>query len=238
MAILKRLLPNLLGILLPLTSLPLYTEHVDPLNHYDQKLLAQENYCWKRFEAIGIYRNSIQVPYLKEAQNYQTIFDSPKIDLPQETLTLIYRVMNDFGINPRSISIVGSNNPFAITARDFAIFINKEYFFRYSTKAQLFLVAHEMQHIIYKDNSFCHFLTNAVKNGKLNEIRHDGALYTYLRFTELRADVKAAIFSKEYAQGYVAFIEELLALEGDTDGITHPKNSERLNLGREILAAF
>ncbi|MBI2774954.1 hypothetical protein HYX58_03025 [Candidatus Dependentiae bacterium] len=231
---LKHISPILLGIFLSISS-PSFSANYDAINHYNEKLLAEENQCWQQFEKIGIYQDSLLAPYFKEAQRYQTNFDFPKVDLPQETLTLFYRAMSDFGINPRSISIVGSETDSPLGTRSFSLFVNKEVFLRFSAPAQLFLIAHEIQHIIYKDNSFCHFLENTVKNGKINA---DAPVCAYLRFTELRADIKAATFSREYAQGYVAFIQEMIASRGDTNGITHPKNSDRLNLAREILAAI
>jgi hypothetical protein len=216
------------ALLIPL----LFSQHDRTVeNSFNEFLMQKEKQAWHELSTIGIYRESIEPLFLREIKNYTTKLPSKIERLSQETINCIHQVMNDFGIDPSSISIVESDEVAIASALDSTLTISPSSFLVLPSNAQAFVIAHELQHIIYKDSSFCHFIKQTIKKYNLPL----DAYFKYVRFIELRADIKAAIRSKEYALGYKAFVEELTHSQM---AIAHLSQSERISQANEILAQF
>jgi hypothetical protein len=157
--------------------------------------------------------------------------------LSDEIKNIIITILNDFGVDPDTIRILPFNHKSPAAALATVIFINEELFKKLSPCAQKFVIAHELHHILYKDWLAQEALAAILKTDAYPQEKNN-PVNELFRFHEYRADIYAALKNREYAQGYIEFITEMIKIMGENAGITHPKCSQRLALAHQILAAY
>lgn len=178
------------------------------------------------------------VPYEKCARIYKTIANTRKgakkavtIDnrIPTEIVTLVYEVAADFGISDKELSInYDDNNKLGEAwVRGMTIYINPERISAYSEKAQRYIIAHEMSHIVHDDCTW----RDAMRTAKFPQ----DAIDQIIKVQEINADLYAYTKNKVYAQGGIECYEQDLKWYGNTDHKTHPCNQDRLIMAQNIL---
>jgi predicted metal-dependent hydrolase len=166
-----------------------------------------------------------------------------KSDIPDSTMPIskktklfIKQVAKEFGLDIRRIKILGYDefSPAAATQR--ILYVNETRLLNLSESAQRFVLGHEMQHILHSD-TFERYILATLCNAQIEQTEQNKAhpILQCLRFHERRADIKTALHNEGMADAYVAFAKEQLQF-GDTPGITHPKNSDRLQLAERIAS--
>ncbi len=152
-----------------------------------------------------------------------------------DTCTLIRSVLKDFDIDPSKISITSWDDHSCAGVNNNIIFVNEKRFNELSYRAKKFVIGHELQHMKHQDFFMSDVLQEVLKRHTVDCAAQNEPLNVYCRFKEERADIQTALKNKEYAQGYVEFVQQKL-LAGDNPGITHPKHSKRLQIARDIVA--
>ncbi|MGE0009266.1 MAG: hypothetical protein AB7F19_01885 [Candidatus Babeliales bacterium] len=179
---------------------------------------------------IDEYGNELKTDILRD--NRRIAKKSPKISA--SILEIVYEILNDFGIDPRSISIIsydGQGSPAG--ADDYTLHIDENAFASYSPEAQRFIIAHEISHMKNRDHTFASALASLLE---CESNSRPAAFHAFERATELRADIHAMLKHPDYAQGGISFFQALLDRNGDGRGITHPRPSERLKVAHDIQA--
>jgi hypothetical protein len=198
---------------------------------YKAVLKQHEAQVWQALENVGIDRAQFDKAFKKHKNrpfptDIKRTASGPVCDI-------VKTVTADFGINPATISIVQTNDQSAAAATHGVVHINEKKFNALSSNAQEFVVAHELQHMINRDGAAKDIIGTMLKEKNIQERTCD-ARNQFYRFAEERADIDAALAKPKYAQGYVEFIQALIEQEGENPGITHPKNSARLALAKDI----
>ncbi len=193
--------------------------HITKENCLEQKMLFEEEY------------KQIKGPTPEELQSRDVI--------SSKTNQLIETVFNNFHIDTNAITIIPYKDPGNSTAaaNDLCLFIDEDSLEQYSEKAQKFILGHESQHIIFKDDSLRFILDILIPIEKRTEKEID-LLNKLYRFQEKRADICTILKGRDYADGSLEFIDALVLKYGDTPGITHPKISDRLQLATNVLKRF
>jgi predicted metal-dependent hydrolase len=208
---------------------------IQPIDIYAQELKKQEIELWQKLENVGIKQEACAQLEKKYANTLDKMIRKNRKTISAETKNLITTVLTDFDIDPTTISLVTYTDDSPAAAVEKIIFVDEINLKKFSKAAQKFIIAHELQHIIYKDifkRTAFEDLIPKHKKSALKSRQHP--VNQFYRFQEKRADIYTACKNKEYAQGYIDFIKQRLE-NGDTPGITHPKSSERLALGQEIF---
>ncbi len=151
-----------------------------------------------------------------------------------DNCTLIRSVLKDFDVDPKTIIITACNDNTSARTDHNIIFVNEKIFNELSPKAKKFVIGHELQHMKNQDFLMREVLNERIKDRPIDGKSVDEAINVYARFKEERADIQAALKNKEYAQGYVEYAQQKL-LVGDNPGITHPKNSKRIQMAEDIF---
>jgi hypothetical protein len=160
--------------------------------------------------------------------------DGTKEPISKVVQERINTILHDFNISKQQLPVIGWKENFAAAATDNALFINERELCKLPIDAQKFVVGHEIQHFIHKDNSTNYVVERFTKSSTAPlAINHP--VNKLSRFHELRADIKAALHGPEYAQGYVTFTE-ILAKKRENSGITHPKNSLRFANSKSLFS--
>jgi hypothetical protein len=150
----------------------------------------------------------------------------------QATQNRIRTILNDFGLAAQQIPIVAWKDNSCAASTDTMLFINEREFCKLSAKSQKFIIGHEIQHYIHKDCSTNYIINRYYKAAQKN-LPYQHPVNKLHRFQEIRADIKSALKSSDYAEGYVEFMEKL-SKKRENNGISHPKNSLRLSTGKQI----
>ncbi len=207
-----------------------HANYIDYLKDYEDK-------AWRALNDVGIKvqecekHKSIYIDDLKEEVRAQA-----KDQVSPKTETIVRTVLDDFGVNQNRISVIPINHHCCAGATEFGVYVNELRFNTLTPDEQYFVIGHEIQHVIHEDGSTKYAMKQCDNQKTKEELQH--ALNMYSRFTEERADIKAALKNERYARGYVAYMERVIA--GDTSdekkgGITHPKYSKRLLMAKDIL---
>lgn len=154
--------------------------------------------------------------------------------LSTKTRKIVTAIIKDFGLRPQDIPLVSWNVDSYAAATDSALLINEELFAPLPLYVQKFLIGHELQHLIYKDTSTRYILDECYKFSDLLPKNHP--IPKLIRFQEIRADIQSALKGDEYLQGYRLFVE-MIAQQGENEGLTHPKHSVRLAMANKLIAA-
>lgn len=213
------------------------------IKNHQNTLQTQEKALWDEFSQKGITHKQLKKLkkknknlYTKSMEAYEKEMCSPT-PLSPATISLINTVLSDFGFKKNKVKILSYTFQSPAASHDGkALLINEEIFTQFSLVAQKFLVAHELIHIMNQD-SITEFCINQYANQNPS-IDFKDLLERYSRYCEIRADFYAASKSAEYAQGYLAFMREVLVDE-ETEFYaqplpTHPDDHERLHLAQNI----
>jgi hypothetical protein len=90
----------------------------------------------------------------------------------------------------------------------------------------------------FKDGSTICALQEKInqQNIKLDSSALDNPFNQFSRFIETRADMNAAFLGPKYAHAFVSYVDEAIKRNGENAGLSHPKNSERLALAKDIYS--
>jgi hypothetical protein len=152
--------------------------------------------------------------------------------LSYKTRKIVTKIIQDFGLRSHEISLLSWNVDSYAAATDSALLINEKLFAPLPLCVKKFLIGHELQHLIYKDTSTRYILDESYQSSDTLPKNHP--IMKLFRFQEIRADIQSAVKSAEYKEGYRMFIE-ILAQEGENEGITHPKHSVRLSMANKLI---
>ena len=212
------------------------------LHYFKNQVDQLTTSTWKELTAnTGITRTRCLRFQNQNSRDYKTSISSSnkrKIrkhgTVSLKTKALIHEILSDFKINNSSIAIipyVGHGSPAA--ADDYTIFIDERDLASFPQPAQRFVIAHEIAHMKNKDHSLESALENLVNN---KDKMHRRMKQKIARSSESRADVDAMLKGPAYAEGGISFFETLLERYGDKKSSTHPCNSERLKIARDMYA--
>lgn len=158
--------------------------------------------------------------------------ETKPIAISKKTHDTIDAILGDFGLSTKELPLAAWKDKSAAGTTDSKLLVNERTFNRLSDEAKKFVIAHEVQHFLLKDTSTRYVIERFYKPGK--ELPQDHPINKLYRFQEVRADIQAALKGPAYKQGYISFVEHI-AKKGENEGITHPKNSVRLSMGKKIL---
>lgn len=220
----------------PLSS-QITIQHAAKPTDYLSYLEKNESAVWQALETCGIDKCTCQARCDRQVSKYRTKKSKKSRAISQENYTLINQVLKDFNIDQNSLNIEPWNDNSAAGINDTTLFINQKKFNQLSYHAKKFVIGHELQHYIHHDPTMKGIFLDI-----MNKERHDlssdsDPLNQYARLKEERADIKTALKGKEYAQGYVEFMQKI-SQTGENKGITHPKNSKRLAISKSILNGY
>lgn len=212
------------------------------LHYFKNQVDQLTTSTWKELKAnTGITRTRCLRFQNRNARDYKASINSSnkrKIrkhgTISLKTKALIHEILSDFKIDSSSIAIipyVGHGSPAA--ADDYTIFIDERDLASFPQPAQRFVIAHEIAHMKNKDHSLESALENLVNT---KDKIHRRMKQKIARSSESRADVDAMLKGVAYARGGISFFETLLERYGDKKSTTHPCNSERLKIARDMYA--
>lgn len=198
-------------------------------------LKKREDEVWQELEKLGITKQK-----LKDARS-QYYQDYVKADMPpskkkvdEEVKRLILDVFQEFDADHKKIQIISHPILAPIATTDKIILVNEEILKKLSEKAQRFVIAHEIQHIINQDSSTDYLVDKLLpQEQQVEGFAHPA--HQFSCFREERADIQTALKSPQWAEYYLTFTQEIMDMWGDTDDQSHPKNSERLELAQNIV---
>jgi Zn-dependent protease with chaperone function len=112
-------------------------------------------------------------------------------------------------------------------------YVNEKLLNSYPEDARRFVIGHEFSHMFHHDGAR---LTTLEQQLDMNNPEHQNLFNKMSRFQEARADIFASTQDMKFAEGGLAFLTELYNRHGDQSGISHPKNSERIEAHKTIVA--
>lgn len=212
---------------------------MSPNSHWTLWLQEQEKQIWDElttttklsFEQCKTLKKEWYADYLVGEEKIHTQESKPT-PISRETHDTINAIMGDFGISTKELPLLAWKENSAAGTTDTKLLVNERVFNKLSRAAQKFVIAHEIQHFLHKDTSTRYVIERFYKPGK--NLTQTHPLNKFYRFQEVRADVQAALKGTEYQQGYIDFIETI-AKKGENQGITHPKHSLRLSMGKKLI---
>ena len=206
-------------------------------DYFGKELEQELNTVWKSFEKIGLTKQRYEQAKQENRSRYlRSDFPGGSRNISQKTTQFVRGIIQELGLDPATITIVGFNDISPAAATERVIYINEPEFITYSETAKRFVIGHELQHILHKDNH-SRYTLELVTHNEVEKMGNnkDHPLCQYNRFKEKRADVVMATQNKEWAQGYLTFAKEWHKRAGDNPGITHPFNKDRVVLAQNIV---
>jgi hypothetical protein len=221
--------PQLTKNLIPTESSQV--DYVASIKHEEQDL-------WQKMTAHNITPDKVdslikRSGISEQSSGYESLKTTDLIS--SQTQDCIKAVCQDFGVDYSQLKITSiktQTSPAA--ADDKGLYINDKLLRSFSDKVQKFIIGHELQHYIYKDDSHC-VAVETMLTGK----EHTGPnslANQFSRFVEKRADIMASTKHADYAEGQKEFTAYLLKIFGDVMAPTHPGNKERLAIAENILS--
>ena len=238
----KEISPNTLSLVNDLYTNIVPNQTNATKDFYQTWLQEEEQKIWQEVAAltdVSYDQCKTLVTEFQKAHDEETAQLTQQIKIDKEVSPavkkLIEDIAKDFGIN--SIAIVSCNYPVPAATHGPVVFVNEEIFTNIPLAAQQFVIAHEMVHIVHQDDEMRFVLKN--KNYFMNDNNGlDDAINKLYRFHELRADILAALTSKKYADGYVAYVKNALERR-DNEEITelfYPTYALRQTTSEKIQA--
>jgi hypothetical protein len=210
---------------------------------YTTWLEQEESSVWKElttkinlsYESCNRLKNQWYEDY-KKGESALIKKEGKDQTISKATHDCINTILQDFGLSTQKIPLVSWVDNSAAAATDTMLFINEREFRKLSYEAQKFIIGHEIQHFLYKDCSTNYVLKRFFK-GAQQSLPKEHPINKLSRFQELRADIKSALKGTDYTKGYIEFME-ILSKKRENNGITHPKNSLRLSMGKTLMGNF
>ncbi|MBI2774955.1 hypothetical protein HYX58_03030 [Candidatus Dependentiae bacterium] len=214
----------------------------NPIEYAYNYLSKEEQNTWAYLNAFDINKALLEAKATELEPDHirrQNEKAHSTTELSEKTQKLAAEVLASCGIDPASIKIVATERDCAACASETTLLINEKLLNSYSRNAQLFILAHETQHIIYKDYLHISALEAilADKNLSYQINSFNDPLNYYSRFCEFRADANAALKGGPFAQGYLEFTQASLN-EGEQAEPNHPSDNDRFALAQEIHSAM
>lgn len=212
----------------------------ESLTAFEDQLIEMMGNVWQQLEHIDItqarclaflnaydylLKKQIKAKYSARSQGLQ--------ELSLSTITLVQEVITDLHMNMQEIALIaydGQGSPAA--SDDYTLYIDEKELAKYPILAQRFVIAHELMHVLNRDNSFENALENLMDEHKTDAQRK--AFYTFAYTNELCADIGAMLNGHLYTQGAMQFFMTLQELYGDEETYTHPRPSLRLKFAERI----
>ncbi len=197
----------------------------------------QEINAWKAMETLGITKEECYKKVSEWEKEYQQSHPRVSVDknLSKSIVQLIKELLVTYGVNPAKVTLERYDNGLsAAGATNDTICVNQQKFNSLPADAQRFVIAHEIQHIIYKDAIVKEVLKDHLKIKSTHTNVIDSPLNQLSRFFEIRADVMASLKNPAIADGYVKRAHLWLTENGYNPGTSHPKHEERLALAQQI----
>lgn len=220
------------------------TTQVEFKAYWVEQLAQMEKEVWQELNKIGLYKEDLLELKKRDYQIYLDMHPRySKKPLDANTGALVDKILIQFNLDRSQVPCFEWDSYLAATT-DYGIYINPEQLKFYKKEAQEFIIAHELQHFINQDHSMRFFIKSSIPEQQTTpadqpldlDINHP--YFQYVRFTEKRADIMAAIASPQLAQAYTKFSENLFKMQGGNGqqdpGDTHPKTTERLAFAHNI----
>jgi predicted metal-dependent hydrolase len=210
-------------------------------NEVMEALKQKEIVVWNALQKIGITKEKCDQLREQSYDDYLTQiqkFCSSPIKLSQATIDFVRPIMQEFGLNEADITIAHWDVDSPAGSCDNLLLVNEKAFNQCSEKARRFIIAHELQHIINQDHSTRSTIRDLLPKSEpeTSKLPSEHPFLQLYRFHEERADMQAAMKSKEWAENFLAFAQEYHKCFGDAIvAPTHPKYSERLNMAQALI---
>ena len=215
---------------------PIVTQ-VTTVTQLKQFIAVQEQIAWNAMESLGISKDRCYQLVQEWEKEYNQTRSQATVDknLSKEIRKQVQDTLKTYGVDSSKINIERYDKGLsAAGATNDTIVINQQKFSSLPQNAQQFVLAHEVQHIIYKDAIAKEVIKDLLKIKSTHSKDIDSPLNQLSRFFEIRADVMASIKNPVIAQGYVKRAHLWLAENGYNPGTSHPKHEERLALAQQI----
>lgn len=213
-----------------------------PSNDFITALQSEEKLIFDELEKLGLSKNELDALQIDHRQEYidcrkKLENNEAKNAISNKTLSMINRVASDFNVNPADLKIIHiKDQGYPACATDYQLLIDEDNLLEFSENAQEFIIAHELQHLLLKDDSTRVFISSSIPRNPQLLNDPNFIINKINRFQEKRADTLATLKHPRYAQGSISFHQELFKQRGtEGAGITHPKISDRLNLAKSVL---
>lgn len=210
---------------------------VTTITQLKQFVAQQEKIAWNAMESLGITKDRCYQLIQEWEKEYNQTRSQATIDknLSKEIRKQVQDTLKAYGVDPSKINIERYDKGLsAAGATNDTIIINQEKFNSLPQNAQQFVLAHEVQHIIYKDAIAKEVIKDLLKIKSTHSKDIDSPLNQLSRFFEIRADVMASLKNLVTAQGYAQRAHLWLTENGYNPGTSHPKHEERLALAQQI----
>lgn len=213
------------------------------LSDVELALKQEHSPLWEKLEKYGITPDRIekliqehQEFYQKEIKKYEKQMCC-KEPLSAPLLKVVDEVLADFGFKSNEINILSYTFESPAASHEHGLFINEAILGEFSLKAQRFLIAHELIHILHNDSIRAFVIELYARKNPAQSL--SDLLIEYSQYCEKRADICASLKSPQYAQGYLDFMNAVLADEqADTyqdAAPSHPQDRERLEIAQNIV---
>lgn len=223
---------------LPEPTVPQFTVLIKPAQeHVEALLAADEKLVWDDFARFGITQELLEQYKQNNLVDDKECIEAfgDKRPLSESIVSLVKNTAQDFELNADLMTICAYKNEAPAAATDTAMMINENALGLYKKDVQTFIIAHELQHMIHQDYYVKCLIKNIIKDKKIDWQQIEPFYNNYVRFTELRADLKAAIKNFDYAIAYVAASQQLIREQGNHGDPMHPYPIERLQFATNII---
>ncbi len=164
----------------------------------------------------------------------QTFAKPQSGSVDSEVKKLIIEVGKEFNIQPNEFIIKHQQMGASPAAVEECIFyVNEKLLNSYPDDARRFIIGHEFGHMVHHDGAR---LTTLEQHLDMNNPEHQNLFNKVSRFQEARADIFASTQDMKLAEGGLTFLTELYNRHGDQLAESHPKNSERIEAHKTIVA--
>ncbi|HEX2978086.1 MAG TPA: hypothetical protein VHO47_03125 [Candidatus Babeliales bacterium] len=212
----------------------------NPIEYAHQYVAHQEQQTWNALTSVDIEKETLEskANQLEPALLKQQKETKSSGTVSQETKDFALSILSSCGIDTKNILVVATDMESPAAATETVLYINEKLLKSYSKNVQHFILGHEAQHMIHKDYLNKWALTNVMKDKNVSYERDEvnDPSNCYSRFCEWRADVNSALKGKEFAEGYLEFVQSMVDEDYFNPGTTHPLDSERLALAKEIYS--
>lgn len=204
-------------------------------------LSKYEAEAWQKLEKIGIARqacqafldNLIEKPYSQEKLS--------KKPLSKKIKAIVAAVMSDFNIDLAMLKLQAYYSQSEASTTHDTLFIDERGCLQHSENALRFIIAHELQHVIYNDYLMLYSIETLSQALRTDKRIVDEVIAFYSRFTEERADLMASLNAAVYAQGFLEFTQHCLREDSSSSAHTetsHPSHDKRLHLAHNVCGVF
>lgn len=176
---------------------------------------------------------------LVEKMNREELATAPLIT--EDNKKLVETVLQEFGIDPATVSIINWNKNSLGGSTDKSIYINQKFMLNMPIKVKKHVIGHEIGHMLNKDHSTCFVIAQLRAIYKIEDSPEvTKALQDFTYFKELRADITALMQGKDYVEGAIMSMEHDLeaataAKVVQKESLSHPSDRLRCDIAQNFL---